>query len=102
MAETEDTGSNIATKYAIKVVQYLDQHPQKGTGIIGQPSPHYYFHRPLSELLGVCFRAGLVMDGIDEPAFNHPHDGSSASSRSVSWAHYTQIPPVLVVRMRVA
>lgn len=102
MAEQEDTGGDLITKHSIKVTQYLEQQPQKGTGIVGQPSAHYYFHRPLSELLGVCFRAGLVMDGIDEPAFHYPHDGSHASPRFLTWVNYTQIPPVLVVRMRVA
>ena len=102
MMEEEDIGGDFVTKHAIKVVQYLGLQPQKGMGIAGQPSPHYYFHRSLSELLTTCFRAGLVMDGIDEPAFNYPHDGSHLSSRSLNWANYTQIPPVLVARMRVA
>lgn len=100
MAEEEGINGGFATKYAIKVVQYLDQQPQKGTGIVGQPSTHYYFHRPLNELLGICFGAGLVMDGIDEPAFRH--DAARPAPRILSWKNYTQIPPILVVRMRVA
>ena len=98
----EDIDGDLVTKHTVKVAQYLDQQAQKGVGIVGQPSAHYYFHRPLSELLGICFRAGLVMDGVDEPAFNHPHDGSSPGRLVISWISYTQIPPVLVVRMRVA
>ena len=100
MAEQEGINGDFATKYAIKVVQYLDQQPQKGTGIVGQPSTQYYFHRPLNELLGICFRAGLVMDGIDEPAFRH--DDARPAPRILSWKNYTQLPPILVVRMRVA
>lgn len=102
MAEREDENGDLKMKYSLKVNQYLDMQPQKGTGIVGEPSSHDYFHRPLHELLGVCFRAGLVMDGIDEPAFNHPHDDSFPSPRLLSWRYYTQIPPILVVRMRVS
>ncbi|GAC1371015.1 MAG: class I SAM-dependent methyltransferase [Ktedonobacteraceae bacterium] len=102
LAEEEDRAGDLVTEYTIKVAHYLDLQPQKGTAIVGQPQAHYYFHRPLHELLGICFRAGLVMDGIDEPAFDHPHDGSRPSSRTLTWINYTQIPPVLVVRMRVA
>ena len=47
----------------------MDGPAQRGEGIVGQPEPHIYFHRPLNELLGVCFQAGFVMDGIEEPAF---------------------------------
>lgn len=101
MAEEEARDGDYVIPHSIRVSQYLNVPPQTGTGIAGQPVPHYYFHRPLQVLLGACFRAGLVMDGIEEPAFNHPHDGSQPSSRSraLNWVNYRQIPPVLVVRM---
>ena len=101
MAEEEVKDGDYIIQHAIRVSQYLNVPPQTGTGIAGQPVPHYYFHRPLHVLLGTCFRAGLVMDGIEEPAFNHPHDGSQPGSRTraLSWVNYNQIPPVLVVRM---
>lgn len=99
MAEEDLDGT---VTYSIKVSQYLHMQPKKGIGIIGQPEAHYYFHRPLHILLGTCFRAGLVMDGIEEPALNHPQDGSAPGKTGISWSSYTQIPPVLVVRMRVA
>ena len=101
MAEEEVKDGDYIIQHSIRVSQYLNVPPQTGTGMAGQPVPHYYFHRPLHVLLGTCFRAGLVMDGIEEPAFNHPHDGSQSSSRTraLSWVNYKQIPPVLVVRM---
>ena len=75
----------------------MDGPAQRGEGIVGQPEPHIYLHRPLHELLGVCFQAGFVMDGIEEPAFSP----ESKSDRSLGWRNYSQIPPLLVVRMRV-
>jgi hypothetical protein len=48
-----------------------------------------------------CFRAGMVLDGLEEPAFNHPHDGSKVGSMVVTWAYYNEIPPALVARLRI-
>jgi hypothetical protein len=86
--------------YAVKVTKYLHNTPEKGIGIIGQPASQYYFCRPLHVLFNACFRAGLVLDGLEEPAFNYPHDGSQPG-RMLSWAHYHEIPPVLVARLRI-
>jgi 2-polyprenyl-3-methyl-5-hydroxy-6-metoxy-1,4-benzoquinol methylase len=99
-AEETTINGELVTTYSIKVTRYLHKGPEKGIAIIGQPVSQYYFDRPLHELFNACFRAGLVMDGLEEPAFNHPHDGSQVS-RLFSWANYHQIPPVLVARLRV-
>jgi hypothetical protein len=40
------------------------------------------------------------MDGMEEPAFNHPHAGSKIGRMVISWVYYTEIPPVLVARLR--
>ena len=69
--------------------------------MIGQPVPQYYFDRPLHVLFNACFRAGLVLDGLEEPAFNHPHDGSKVGRMLISWVYYNEIPPELVARLRV-
>lgn len=98
--EESDNGGEIALVHSVKVAKYLHATPQKGVGIVGQPAPHYYFHRPLHVIFNACFRAGLIIDGMEEPAFNSPDDGSR-SERLLSWIHYKEIPPVLVVRLRV-
>ena len=98
--EEAPLNGDIVTTRSVKITKYLHSGPQKGIGIIGQPAPHYYFERPLHILFSACFRAGLVLDGLEEPAFNHPHDGSQ-SGRLLSWINYNEIPPVLVVRLRV-
>ncbi|MBV9230304.1 MAG: class I SAM-dependent methyltransferase [Chloroflexi bacterium] len=99
----EETSINgeFVTTYSIKVTKYLHSGPQKGVGIPGEPIPHYYFDRPLHILFNACFRADLVLDGLEEPAFNHPHDGSQGGRRLLSWTNYSEIPPVLVARLRI-
>ena len=94
LAEEDARDGKLVTKYAVKVVSYLDVPAQRGVGIVGQPEPHIYFHRPLHELLGACFQAGFVMDGIEEPAFSP----EAKPDGSLGWRNYSQIPPVLVVR----
>lgn len=95
VAEAEDRGGEIVVTHAIKVRGYLTVPPGKGCGMPGEPAPHYYFHRPLGDLLGPFFRAGLVLDGLEESAFS-----PSADSKPLSWLSYSDIPPVLVARMR--
>lgn len=96
LAEQEDRGGDLVTTHAIKVFDYLHVPPQKGTGMPGEPAPHYYFHRPLSVLCADCFAAGFALDGLEEPAFP-PAVGDPSI---LSWASYEHIPPVLVARMR--
>ncbi len=97
MEEEDRDGELVETRY-VRVHDYLHVTPGKGAGMPGEPAPHWYFHRPLSELFQAGFRAGLVLDGIEEPAFS----AEDASSVPLSWANFTHIPPVLVARMRPA
>ena len=95
--EESDDGGEITITRAAKIVQYLHLAPGRGTGMIGQPSPHWYFHRPLHVLLAPAFAAGLVLDGLDEPAFPE----APPTGRPFDWAAYPEIPPVLALRFRV-
>ena len=68
---------------------------RKGIGLAGQPFPHYYFHRRVSVILQACFRAGFVLDGMEEPIFaDLPED-----ERPASWPRQ-EVPPFLVARVR--
>ena len=55
-------------------------HPE---GIIGQPERQWYFHRPLRELFNLCFAAGFVMDGIEEPGFPQLENAEQVSAGSI-------------------
>jgi SAM-dependent methyltransferase len=68
---------------------------QKGLGIVGQPAPHYYFHRPMHLLFKAAFDAGFVLDGLDEPA-QPKREGHGI----FSWANFLEIPPFLAARLR--
>lgn len=95
--ESGDKDGELYTNMGIKIYAYLDIPPVKGAGAADEPNPHYYYHRPLHELLGSAFAAGLVLDGIEEPAF--PRDEAQTPKR-LSWTSLWQIPPVLTARLR--
>lgn len=96
--ERDDLAGNMVPRLSVKVSAYLDVPAQRGMGAPGEPEPHYYFHRTLGRLLGACFAAGLVLDGLEEPAF----PVRAPDRHSFDWANYGQIPPVLVARVRPA
>ncbi len=94
--EEEDRDGEIADAYAIKISNYATPTMYKGLGIVGQPVPQFYFHRPLNVLLNTCFRAGFVLDALEEPVF----DQETKPNRPFSWENYREIPPVLISRLR--
>jgi len=94
-AEVSQQEGRLQVIHAMKVTGYLDVPPGKGGGMPGEPNPHYYFHRPLFQLLAPFFSAGFVLDGLEEPAF--PQDDHA---RALTWGSYHQIPPVLAARLR--
>ncbi len=98
-AEETVVNGEIVTSYAVKVTTYLSYRPRKGVALLGQPVWQYYFDRPLHVLFNACFRTGMVLDGLEEPAFSPPPDDPQRQS-AFSWAQY-DIPPILVARLRI-
>src|SRR5437660_7658765 len=62
--EREDVAGQIVDRYSVRVSDYIHPLTHQGLAMIGQPVPHYYFHRPLSLLLAPAFEAGFVLDGL--------------------------------------
>jgi 2-polyprenyl-3-methyl-5-hydroxy-6-metoxy-1,4-benzoquinol methylase len=92
----EDEQSRYITT-SLRLTRYLTPRTAKGPGVPGEPEPHYYFERPLSELLGPAFGAGLVLDGMEEPSFEPGPPGASP----LSWSSLPDFPPVLAARFHV-
>ncbi len=93
--EEEDRNGELVTTCSVRVFKYSDMQMTTGEAIRGQPVRQYYFHRPISTLFNACFRAGFVLDGMEEPTF----DERARSERPLSWANFRGIPPALVARM---
>ncbi len=91
----EDEAGRLAIRTGVKVSSYLTPFAKRTEGIVGQPEPQLYFHRPLSALFQECFAAGFVVDGLEEPRLPDPETRRAG----VRWDDMTDIPPVMVVRI---
>jgi len=81
--------------YSVKVSSYGRPSTGKGVAIAGQPIEGWYFHRPLWMILEPFFRHGFALDGLEEPLLDRDR-GEPGTPMHV----YTQLPAVLVARMR--
>lgn len=98
IAELEDRGGTFETTYSVKISRYLTSYTRFGAAMHEQPVPHPYFHRPLAALIGPALDVGFVLDALEERAFPPGHP---AGTTALSWGgRFSEIPPVLVVRMR--
>jgi hypothetical protein len=97
VVETADEDGDVRTKYSLKIARYLGATPERGLGILGQPEPHWYFPRTITELFEPFFTAGWALDGLEENAFPA---GMETQEKLFGWANYPSIPPVLVARLR--
>jgi 2-polyprenyl-3-methyl-5-hydroxy-6-metoxy-1,4-benzoquinol methylase len=98
VAEQLNRAGEIRTVYSVKVFKYHTPSVDEDIAMLNQPRKQLVFNRPLEVLLGACFRAGFVLDGLEEPAFPPDHP---AGRNPLSWGgNFSEIPPVLVARVR--
>lgn len=97
VAEQFEHDGEITTRSGMTVTEYTEPFAFKGLGILGQPEPQHYFHRPISLLFNTCFKYGFALDGMEEPVF--PKGFRSSSSSPFAYSRMPLIPPILVARM---
>jgi SAM-dependent methyltransferase len=100
VAEREDCNGVLVTTYSLNIRGYMTPSTDPGLAMAGQPEPHLYFHRPISEVFNAAFAHGFVLDGMEECAFpaDHPQ-----GANPLSWGgNYSEFPPVLAARMVLA
>ncbi len=100
VAEMVDQDGYGVTTYSVSVSHYLTPSIEHGMALSEQPHQQLYFFRPLQVLLGSCFNSGLVLDGLEEPAFPPDHP---VGRNPIHWSgKYSEIPPVMVARLRMS
>jgi len=95
--ERHDIGGELVEEYFVRVCRYADTMTTKGLAMVGQPLAQYYFHRPLTVLLGMFFAEGFVLDGLEEPTL-----ATNADETRLFDMVYQRIPPALVCRLRIS
>jgi len=96
LAEEWDDGK-INTRYAVKISRYMTPYQAEGIALRDQPKPQLYFERPIQYYMNLGFQNGFVVDGFEERAFPPEHP----QTNPLAWGgKFSEIPPVLVMRMR--
>jgi len=97
VAEEQDREGVIETMYSVKISRYMTPHQARGVALRNQPKAQLYFERPIQYYLNLAFENGFVLDGFAERAF----PPEQPSSFPLSWGgQYSEIPPILVARLR--
>lgn len=96
-AEEFDDEGQIKMVYSVKISRYMTPYHAHGLALFNQPKPQVYFERPLEYYFKLAFQNGFVLDGFEERAF----PPELAASSPLAWGgQFSEIPPVLVARMR--
>jgi hypothetical protein len=90
-----DLEGRIREIYSVKVSSYSRPSTGKGVAIPDQPIEQWYFHRPLWMIVQPFFDHGFALDGLEEPLLD-----PEGKERGTPGFVYTQVPGVLVARMR--
>jgi ubiquinone/menaquinone biosynthesis C-methylase UbiE len=90
-----DLDGGVSEVYSVKVVGYGRAFAGTGVALPDQPVRQWYFHRPLWMIFQPFFDHGFVLDELEEPLLM-PDEEKTGTPGYV----YTQIPGVLVGRMR--
>jgi ubiquinone/menaquinone biosynthesis C-methylase UbiE len=97
VVEERDNQGEIEIVYSVKVSRYITPFQSRGLAIRGQPNAQLYFDRPMQYYFNLGFQNGFVLDGFEERAF--PPDQPQV--HPLGWGgKFSEIPPVLVARMR--
>jgi 2-polyprenyl-3-methyl-5-hydroxy-6-metoxy-1,4-benzoquinol methylase len=97
-AESRSVGGKFRIETGVKVTRYAEAFHYLGLGILTQPEPQHYFHRPINMLFNTCFKCGFVLDGIEEPQL--PEELETSNASLLSWLKKRSIPPLMICRMR--
>lgn len=93
--ERDEFSGKLASRFYIKVANYLVEKSYSGEGMSGQPELQYYFHRPISTILRYFFESGFVLDAFEEPSFKNLENRKGLHDYI-----YENIPPALVCRLK--
>lgn len=90
--EINDYTGQPFTRMGIQTYEYIQPKQHEVTALARNSKQVLHFHRPLSMLLNICFEAGFVLDGIEEPVFEKKNENTGFD--------WFEIPPAVILRLR--
>ncbi|KAJ5202896.1 hypothetical protein N7449_004975 [Penicillium cf. viridicatum] len=94
--EEPETGQRIVDR-SIVIRKYLNVPPARQFVFDGETESPYLFHRPLAKLFAPFFKAGVVMDALEETNFDLSFYDPLREHAS---RNFTEFPKILGFRMR--
>ena len=91
----EDLEGGVTEVYSVRVSGYGRPSRGRGVAIPNQPVLQWYFHRPLWMILSPFFEHGFMLDALEEPLLQADREEAGTPGYV-----YTQVPGVLIARMR--
>jgi hypothetical protein len=95
--EGEQVDGEFIERRGVTITDYLKPFHMDEIGFPGQTSTKTLFHRSMSMLFNACFKYGFVVDRVVGPTT--PGE-ITASIHPLAWRQFSEIPPALIVRMR--
>ncbi|MDF2686848.1 MAG: bioC 3, partial [Clostridia bacterium] len=90
--ETDDYCKDVNIRMGIKTYEYINPCYHEVVAFANVQKPVVHYHRPLNELFNICFTAGFVLDGLEEPTFK-----KEDNQLKFDWY---DIPPSIIIRIR--
>jgi ubiquinone/menaquinone biosynthesis C-methylase UbiE len=96
-AERGERDGRVSHAHRVSISRYNTSYSYKGEGVMGQPAAQWYFHRSMSTLVAAWANEGFMVDAIAEPSI----PASDTTNRNaLSWSNLPDVPPILVMRLR--
>jgi 2-polyprenyl-3-methyl-5-hydroxy-6-metoxy-1,4-benzoquinol methylase len=92
LVETDDYCRNVKVRMGITAYEYINSRYHEVVAFANDEKPIIHYHRPLNELFKICFNAGFVLDGLEEPVFKK-------DEYRIKFDWY-DIPPAIIIRLR--
>lgn len=89
--------NQLITEKGVKIHNYLSERTFEQIGIVGQPIPHFCFHRPLEKLVQPAFENGFVLEAVEEKTFPNTQE---PNLNPLSRVNFPEIPAVMGLRFR--
>ena len=92
-----EADGRVSHQHRISISRYNTSYPYKGEGIGGQPAAQWYFHRSMSTLVTAWANEGFTVDAIAEPSIP---ESDTRNPNNISWGNLPDVPPILLMRLR--
>ena len=92
VVETNDYTGESSVRMGIKTYEYIEPCMHQVSALAKNGKQVLHYHRPLSVLLKICFDAGFVLDGMEEPVFKRDENETGFE--------WYDIPPSIIIRLR--